>query len=200
MKNQVVVIHGGHVLAKREDIVSYLNNKNVKIEDFKPKKGWKENLENTLKDLEFLYPKMPNKEDAKYSEWKAWFERLIPFLNDDVLFVGHSLGGLFLIKYLSENLFPKKIKAIFLVAAPHDGRNQKHVLGTFTQGSDVSGMADQGNKIYFYHSKDDAVVPFSDFEKYQSKFPRATFRTFEDKGHFNDERFDELVEDIKNLL
>ncbi len=67
---------------------------------------------------------MPNKTNAQFEEWKIWFEKFIPFLNDGVILVGHSLGGVFLAKYLSENKFPKKIGGVFLVSAVYE-KNQK---------------------------------------------------------------------------
>ncbi len=203
MLPQIVIIHGGHVFSKREDTISYLKNKQVTANDFKPAKSWRENLANNFgKDFELFYPKMPNGQDAKYEEWKTWFEKLIPFLHDDVILVGHSLGGLLLIKYLSENEFPKKIRALFTVATPYTGRNMKHsreMGGTFTPGNDLSGVTRQVNKLFMYHSKEDPVVPFADFEMYQTKLSGATARVFENRGHFNMETLPEIVEDIKEL-
>ena len=125
---------------------------------------------------------------------------MFPFLENGLILVGHSLGGLFLIKYLSENHFPKKITAIFLVAAPHVGKNEKHALGTFSPPKDFSGLEEQVENIFIYHSKDDEVVPFSDFEKYKDELPKARSQAFEDRGHFNGDSFPELYKDIAELF
>ena len=71
---------------------------------------------------------MPLKEDAKYEDWKIYFERYIPFLRNDCILVGSSLGAMFLAKYLSENKFPKKILATFLVCPPFDGTLSRTIL------------------------------------------------------------------------
>lgn len=200
MKKQIVVMHGGHGHITTKNILSYLQNKIVKPEDFKLKIGWKENIAHSLSnDFELFHPQMPNKQSAKYEEWKIWFEKLVPFLNDDVILVGHSLGGLFFIKYLSENSFSKKIAALFTVAAPYDGRNNKHLNETFALKEDLSGVTKQVKHIFMYHSKDDHVVPFQDFEKYQKKLPGIQGRVFTDRDHFNQEEFPELVKDIQSL-
>lgn len=201
MKKQIVIIHGGHPFDARKDFLSSLKEKQVGIDDFKPRHGWKEDLERGLGDsFELFYPKMPNKETAKYEEWKVWFEKLVPFLEDDVSLVGHSLGGLFLMKYLDENVFPKKIKALILIAAPFNGRDDKHVnKQNFFITTDLSKAAGQVDAIYLFHSEDDKIVPFSDFEIYKRKLPNARAFAFTDKGHFNVEIFSELKEVLKSL-
>lgn len=74
---------------------------------------------------------MPNGNNAQYIEWKIWFERLLPFLNDGVILIGHSLGGIFLAKYLSENNFSIKVRAAILIAAPFDALGMKESLSQF---------------------------------------------------------------------
>ena len=73
---------------------------------------------------------MPNLINAKYNEWEIIFNKLVPFLNDTIIFIGHSLGGV-LAKYLSENKFPKKILATFLICAPYDDKDADYSLVDF---------------------------------------------------------------------
>ncbi len=200
MKTQIVVMHGGKVFTSRKDVEKYIKNKRVTLDDFKLGTSWREGLGSKLfEGFDLIYPKMPNKEDAKYTEWKLWFEKLIPFLEDNVILIGHSLGGLFFVKYLSENKFSKKIKALFLIAAPYEGKNKKQTLGTFALKKNFTKLTKQVGSIHIYHSKEDPVVPFEDFERYEEKLPDAHTRVFEGKGHFNDKELPELVEDIKAL-
>jgi len=199
MKKQVVVIHGGHAFFESGDFLDYLKNKKVEVQTFKskPNKNWRENLEFELgSDFEVFYPEMPNKENARYPEWKIWFEKLVPFLNDEIILVGHSLGGIFLAKYLSENKISKKIKAVFLVAAVFDGDVIGNQVGTFALPSKLDL---QTEKIYLYQSKDDPAVPFSAMDNYKKLLPFANCRVFTDRGHFRDEKFPEIVEDIQGL-
>ncbi|MDP2788526.1 MAG: hypothetical protein Q8O46_00530 [bacterium] len=51
----------------------------------------------------------------------------------------------------------------------------------------------------FYHSKDDPVVPFAEMEKYKTKLLEAKFSIFEDRGHFGQEEFPEIIKDIQTL-
>lgn len=199
MKKQVVIIHGGGAFDSYAEYFSWL--KSLKL-DFKrfTQKGWKDSFNKKLgTDFEVVQPEMPNSMNAHYSEWKIWFEKFIPFFQKQVVLVGHSLGGIFLAKYLSENTFPKKIHATFLIAAPFDDKDCTESLGDFKLLKSLTRFAKQGGKIFLYQSKDDASVPFVDVKKYQEEIPNAILRLFTDKGHFNQKSFPELLKDIKAL-
>lgn len=197
MKKQVIVIHGGDSFDTYEKFLDSLKNWEVTINSFLPKSDWKSSLQEELGDeYEVLSPRMPNKQNARYNEWKIWFERMFPFLADEVVLVGHSMGGLFFAKYLSENVFPKKIDALFLVAACH---NNTEDIGDFRTADDLSGVSKQCASIHLFHSKDDRVVAVSEAETYQKVWPEAKLHLFEDRGHFNQQDFPELVGEIKKL-
>ncbi len=65
--------------------------------------------------------------------------------------------------------------------------------------NDLKDFTKQGGAIYLYQSKDDEVVPFSNLVLYQEKLQNAQVRVFEDRGHFDQEKIPELIEDIKAL-
>ena len=198
MKKQILVIHGGDTYGDYESYLKFLREWPL---DFKRmtsnESDWKRELRTELGDgYEVVLPSMPNKFDARYEEWKIWFEKLFPFLRDEVILVGHSMGGAFLCKYLTENVFPKKVKALFLVASVYDKDTDGNPLWTFALPETLKVPTD---KIFLYHSKDDPVVPISDLDLYQKQFPDAKVRIFEDRGHFNQENFPEIVEDIRKI-
>jgi len=49
------------------------------------------------------------------------------------------------------------------------------------------------------HSKDDPVVPFTQLKKYQQALPNAETVVFENREHFNQETFPEIIELIKSI-
>jgi len=199
MKQQILVIHGGHSFDFYEKFFEFLKNYEINFEKLKTK-DWKDTLGEKLgADFEVIFPKMPNAMNAKYSEYKIYFEKLIPFLENEVVLIGHSLGGIFLAKYLSENDFPKRILATFLVAASFDAKSAEYSLGDFTLSGGLEKFQKQNERIFLCHSKDDDVVPFSDFEKYQKELPKAEAMVFEDRKHFNQPEFPEIIEAIKKL-
>ena len=197
-EKQVVVIHGGDTFETYEEYLNFLRNYKIDIERYRSgKDDWKPWLRQRLgSDYEVIQPIMPNKTNAQFNEWKLWFEKFFPFLNEGVVLVGHSLGGVFLAKYLSENKFPKKIKAVFLVGAVYDKDDEGYPVVSFALPASLNLQTDE---IYLYHSKDDPVVPFSALEQYKKALPKAQTRVFNDRGHLNQEEFPELVEDILNL-
>jgi len=144
---------------------------------------------------------MPNKQNAQYKEWKIWFERHFEYLHDDILLIGWSLGGYFLLKYLIEETLPFSIKHLFLIAAPFEPEDfGGEDGGDFAfDRKKVGNVAAQAANIYILHSKDDFVVPFSHGEKLAAALPEAEFITFEDKNHFLIEEFPELIGKIKEL-
>ena len=192
---QVVVIHGGDSFTTYEEYLDYLKDFPIELEGGK---GWKSGLSEALGPAyQVILPRMPNAMNARYAEWKLWFEKYFPYLEDGVILVGHSLGGSFLAKYLSEELYPKKIKALMLVAAPLDGPVEGS--GDFLITKPLAPLENQVERIFLYHSTDDEIVPYAECEKYRAQLPKAEARTFTDRGHFLTEEFPELVADLKGL-
>lgn len=195
---QVFVIHGGHARESYEDYLEHLIKKSVTLEDLRGT-DWKRHLSKNLGEgYEVYLAQMPNKENAKYAEWKIWFEKFIPQFDDGIVFVGHSLGGIFLAKYLSENTFPKKIAGVCLVAAPYNTLTE-HPRADFNILTPLTLFEEQAQRIFVYHSTDDRIVPYSNLLRYQKELPKATVRVFDSKGHFNGEDFPDIVHDIRNL-
>ncbi|MBI2065462.1 MAG: alpha/beta hydrolase, partial [Candidatus Zambryskibacteria bacterium] len=173
-------------------------NYKIDIERWKfAKDDWKPWIRKRLGDeYEVITPQMPNKTNARFEEWKLWFEKFIPFFEDEVILVGHSLGGIFLAKYLSENKFSKKIKAAMLVSAVYNKDSEGYSALSFSLPKVLDLQTD---KIFLYHSKDDPVVPFSALKHYKKALPNSQTRIFEDRKHINQEEFPELLEDIRSL-
>ena len=206
MKQDIFIIHGGSAFKQYEDYISHLKNKEVSRERLK-RQDWKMELDTTLDgSFEIFLPKMPNPQNARYSEWKIWFERLIPLINENVILVGHSLGGIFLAKYLSEELFPKKIRATLLIAAPFNTAQdtfhtpEEPSLADFILPDQLNKLTEQGGTIFLFQSKDDPVVPYDNVEKYQRALPGAQSVIFDDKGHFNESDFPMLVDILKKIV
>lgn len=206
-KRQIVIIHGGDPYRSYEEYLTELKAEELEPADFKRGRRWKDTLQEKLgANFEIFYPQMPMMENARYSDWKIYFEKLIPFLNDNAVFIGHSLGGIFLAKYFSENIFAKKIGAVMLVAAPYDTDDKNNTnesindgMGGFSFQKSLKFLAQQVETIYLYHSKDDPAVDFADIEKFSAELPKAIRREFTDREHFRQKDFPELVRDIIDL-
>ena len=153
-------------------------------------------------DYQMIKPNMPNRDMASYRVWKIWFEKIFPYLNEeDLVLIGHSLWWNFLMKYLGENTFPKKIKQLHLVAAVVDGSDRpanKQYLWDFAfEANTIANLENKAENIFIYHSTDDPVVPYSHAQKIKAYLPNAKLMTFTDRGHFSLPEFPELLENIR---
>lgn len=198
MKQQILVIHGGDTFQSYDAYIENLSSKELSLKKLRST-SWKDTLEKELGDnYEVVAPRMPNAQNARYKEWKIWFEKVLPCLNQELILLGHSLGGIFLAKYLSEHPITKKIKALFLIAAPFDEASDPH-LKEFAFSDSSQRLAQLNGKINLYHSKDDPVVPFNELAKYKKAVPSAKINIFEDRQHFNQEKFPEIIDTILKL-
>jgi predicted alpha/beta hydrolase family esterase len=199
-KQQVAYMHGGTVFASYDAYLDYLRTREVSLDRMRAKRDWKDNLQTVLGyAFDVLAPRMPNGSNAVYAEWELWFSRVLPLLSDGVILIGHSLGGVFLARYLSEHRSPIRITATLLAAAPYFDDVPGESLGAFVPPSDLSLFREQGGALFVYHSTDDPVVPYAHATAYARALPGATFRTCEGLGHFTVPSFPELEEDIRVL-
>jgi len=137
---------------------------------------------------------MPDTENGKYG-----LAGLSLFFKEEIILVGHSLGGIFLAKYLSENTISKTIKAVALVAAPFDDKGSEESLVDFRLPFSLKRFSEQAAKIYLFYSKDDPVVPFEQSKKYKKAIPSAKLVILDNRKHFNQETFPEITKLIKTL-
>ena len=202
-KTQIVIIHGGNSFRNYADYICFLKTTPLKKENLKSKKDWKDMLNAKLpKHYDVLSPRMPNKTNAKYEEWKIWFDRILKVLDKEFILIGHSLGGIFLAKYLAENNIKKKVVATILVAAPYDDSYAKDSLESvaeFSLPKSLENFRRQSQKIYLIYSRDDPIVHFSHLAKYRKKLPNAKVITFRNRGHFNQRSFPELINLINSF-
>jgi len=199
MKQQIVIIHGGTTFDTYQEYISYLKTKSISLERLMASPDWKSTLSEKLgKNFEVLLPQMPNRTNARYSEWGIWFERIIPCLAKDTILIGHSLGGIFLAKYLSVNKLPKKTKAVILVSAPYNNESEES-LGEFKITTSLEKFSKQVREIYLVQSKDDPVVPITELGKYKKALPNAKTIILSKGAHFNEESFPQLLKLLKSL-
>jgi hypothetical protein len=198
-KQQILLIHGGTTYKSYDEYFESLKNKIPKLEWILSRRDWKNELQDQLGENFSVYaPQMPNKQNSQYEEWKILFEKIVDLLDENFILIGHSLGGAFLAKYLSENNVNKKIKKTFLVAVPFDDEGMiNEPLYSFLRKRDLKNLERQAGEIFIYQSKDDFAVPFNHLEKYKKELTSANIREFEDRNHFLQESIPELVVDIK---
>lgn len=200
-KIQILMIHGGETFKSKKDYIHYLKTRSISIEKWVSWSG--EYLDKKLgRGFEIIRPRMPLSENAKYEDWRIYFERHLPFLKNKFILIGSSLGGIFLAKYLSEHKLPKKALATYLVCPPFDntveGIRTEDLVGGFKLKPDLSLLEKNTKNLHLLFSKDDPVVPTSHAEKYRRELPNAHIVIYKSKnGHFRVPTFPEIVAMIK---
>lgn len=198
---QVLYIWWWNVYPTREAFIEELMKRDY--DPFENKKKWKNNLWKGLwEDYQVATLDMPNKNIALYKEWKIQFEKTFEYLNDDQIIIAHSLWTIFILKYLTENNFPKKIKQLHLVSTLIDDKDlppeESYIWDFAFNTTKIPEIQNICENIFLYHSKDDTCVPFSQWERLHKLLPNAKFEIFEDRWHMNIPEFPELIQNIKN--
>jgi uncharacterized protein len=147
------------------------------------------------------YPKMPKESDPDYQLWKPQIRKELASMKGNVILVGHSLGGSFLLKYLSEEKIETRVAALFLIATPYWGGDGWRYEGYEPAAlpKDFPSRLPKGTPIFFYHSRDDEVAPFAHLALYKDKLPQATIRVLDGRGHQLNNDLSEVAADIKCL-
>lgn len=189
---QILIIHGGESFSSYDAYIKNLQSAPLNYDQLKLQKRWKSWIAEQMQATDVLLPTFPNGYNAVFNEWKIYFEKIIPFFSDDVQIVGHSLGAMFLAKYLNSAPLARPVKRLVLVAGGYDDDSVED-LGSFEVESAVN-LPKSAHEIHLFHSKDDPVVPFAELAKFQADIPSATSHVFEDRGHFNSETLVELLD------
>jgi hypothetical protein len=122
-------------------------------------------------------PEMPVAYLPRYSEWKRTIERYR--ISDESILVGHSCGGGFLLRWLSENhLTPKRV---VLVAPWLDPSREKDPeFFQFTINSNLTSRTE----LHVVVSDNDTSDINSSVKAIQSALPGAHTHFFPNLGHF----------------
>ena len=189
---QIVIVHGGSSFNNYENYLNNLKNSQLHYERLLWVQKWRDWLAQEIVVADVLLPDFPNKQNADYTEWKIYFEKLLSLLRNDIQLVGYSLGAIFLAKYLHESPLSKPVRRLVLVSPCYDDESVED-LGSF-QVTSATGLETSAKELHLFHSKDDPVVPFTELAKFQRDLPTATVHIFEDRNHFFQPTFPELKE------
>lgn len=140
-------------------------------------------------------PEMPVPYQPVYEAWKAVFEE-IP-IDSETILIGHSRGGGFIIKWLSEHDI--QVGQVFLVAPsimPSPG-----ITFWFSDSDIDQNLVSKTKGITVFYSTDDEEGIIQSVGKITSVVKDIKIREFSDKGHFTTadgvSEFPELLEEIK---
>lgn len=143
-------------------------------------------------------PEMPEPYEPDYEKWREVFEQFP--INENTILVGHSCGGGFLVRWLSEN--KRKVGRVVLVA-PWIDPNGKFASKMFANLEIDKNLAERTAGITEFISTDDDAEEQQTLEILKSKIKGLQVKTFTDRGHFtgqNNLQIPELLEVLKPSL
>lgn len=182
MKNNYFIIHG-----------SYGN----------PYKNWIPWLKKQLskRKLNCIVPSFPTPYKQDYESWskilKAYFE--IGYITEDTTFITHSLGGIFIIKFLLENKI--KVKKIITIAGFNnlEFKDDMNLYKSFYLDEDLSDIKLYSLENISFYSDNDPYVPQNDAEKFADSISSKKVLV-NGAGHFNEKYgYTEFAELIKYI-
>jgi uncharacterized protein len=196
-KTQIVFIHGGDAPETKTEYYDLLRS--IPFDPYAPERqSWRKWLAAaTAPTHEFIYVAMPDKYNADYIAWSIWFDKVVPYLRDGAILIGHSLGGGFLLRYLSEKTLPVVVAQVHLVAPVVDTFECSPVGGFIIDLKTWSGFKSDISAVHLWHSSDDALVPLHHSERFNAVYTGAVLHTFTDRGHFLQPEFPELLSVIQ---
>ncbi len=150
-----------------------------------------------LRDIHAVSIEPPFPFRPRYEEWKKEFERFD--ITPQTLLVGHSCGGGFLIRYLSEhkNLRVGKVLLVAPWINPND--NPRSDTSDFFKFDIDSGFPARTKGVTVFVSSDDDQSVVKTVDILREKVRGLSFKEYVDKGHFTRgslkvDRFPDLLE------
>ncbi len=147
-----------------------------------------------LKNIPYAFPEMPVPYEPEYTAWKKVFEQFQ--LNEETILIGHSCGGGFLVRYLSEN--DVHVGTVVLVA-PWLDPDKYLKTGMFDFEIDAN-VLNKTKGITVFYSTDDDVYILESVEKIKSEIPGVKTVEYTNRGHFTFEPGYEVNETFPELL
>lgn len=153
-----------------------------------------------IKDIKADTPEMPHAYEPRYEVWKTEFERFD--ITPETILVGHSCGGGFLVRWLSENK-NQNVGKVVLVAPWLDPNKTKVGEDGFFDFKMDSELVSRTDGITIFNSDDDDEGIHSSVECIMNTVSSIKVVEFHNRGHFclsdlGTEAFPELLKDILN--
>lgn len=148
-----------------------------------------------VKDILTSTPEVPSNWIADYPVWQKEFERYD--ITSETILIGHSCGGGFLLRWLSEHsqITPSKI---VLVAPWLNPKNLEETGDFFNFKLDNSLM--KRAKLSIMYSDDDEQSVLDTVDILQATYPNVMIKKLHGYGHFYDDRRMEFPELLKFIL
>ena len=164
-----------------------------------PDQKWYPWFAKEIKELgaSFVAPVLPDADDPYINKWIAELDKTNP--DQDTILVGHSRGGVAILRWLERLPIDRKVQKVILIATNSGDsakrNNTENNKGFFTEeGYNFEKIKLHCDDFVVFHSRDDQWVPFKAGEE-NSRGLNAKFLKFNNYGHFG-----KIVDKIPELL
>lgn len=149
-------------------------------------------------------PSFPHPKDHPLPDWLKVLKDYKQYINEQTILIGHSLGGLFLLRVLESLNHP--VRASFFVSAPVGVKPIRYYDSDFAFSGfnfNWEKIRQNAGKATVYHSDNDPYVSLGNGEELAKKLGvNLTF--IPQAGHLNAEsgftKFDQIFTDVNKVL
>lgn len=156
------------------------------------------------KGLRVIIPRFPTPEGQSLEAWLKILSQYKEFINEETIFVGHSLGGMFLLKVLEQ--LDHSVYAAFFVAAPVGIKPIKYYDSDyiFTQFKfDWGKIVGKAKHVAVWHSDNDPYISLGNGEELARRL-HIKLNFIPNAGHLNAESgyttLEPLLQEITKIL
>jgi predicted alpha/beta hydrolase family esterase len=135
-----------------------------------------------LEDISAVVVEPPFPFRPRYEVWKKEFERFD--ITPETILVGHSCGGGFLIRWLSENKDKKVGKVVLVAPWLNPENNPVSDTADFFEFDIDPELASRTAGITIFNSDNDDETIHKSVEIIRSSVNDVAYREFQDYGHF----------------
>lgn len=150
------------------------------------------------KDILTVALEVPRPWQPRYDLWKKEFERFD--ITPETILVGHSCGGGFLVRYLSENKDLKVGKVLLVAPWTNPDNNPNSDTADFFDFSIDPEFPARTKGVTVFISSDDQSSVIETVEILRNKVKGIKYKEYQDKGHFTNKtmhtvEFSDLLEE-----
>ena len=153
-----------------------------------------------LHDIFTVAPEIPRPWQPRYDIWKQELERFD--ITSDTILVGHSCGGGFIVRWLSENKTRIVGKVILVAPWLNPEHNPISDTADFFDFEIDPTLAERTNSITIFHSDNDMKTIHTSVQILKQNIHGIAYKEFHNYGHFcyNDLKTYEFPELLNEIL
>jgi len=151
-----------------------------------------------IRDIAAATPEIPGAYMPEYAAWAREFERFD--ITPETVLIGHSCGGGFLVRWLSEHP-DVRVGKVVLVAPWLDPEKDKGQDNDFFDFHMDPKLVKRTGGVTIFNSDDDDVTIHTSVSRIMDAIPGIKLTEFHEKGHFcfedlDTDAFPELLDEI----